>query len=52
MIDFKKELEKFEPVLEIDNLEEGVADGDAKDMLELLQYLFARQTLSQDHMED
>jgi len=43
MIDFKKELKKFEPVLEIEGIEEDVADTDAKDMAQLLQYLFAKQ---------
>ena len=41
MIDFQKELAKYEPVLEIDQLEE-MAEEDNKDILELLQYLFAK----------
>ncbi|MCL2753098.1 MAG: hypothetical protein FWE44_03005 [Defluviitaleaceae bacterium] len=43
MIDFKKEIKKFEPVLEIEDIEDGVMDDGAKDMMELLQFLFAKQ---------
>ncbi|MCL2574881.1 MAG: hypothetical protein FWE33_00470 [Defluviitaleaceae bacterium] len=43
MIDFKSELKKFKPVLEVDNIEEDVVDCDAKDVMELLQYLFAQK---------
>jgi len=43
MIDFTKELKKFEPVLEVENLEKEVAPGDVQDILTLLQYLVARE---------
>jgi len=39
MIEFKKELKKYEPVLEIEDIEEDVADDGTQDILELLQYL-------------
>ncbi|MDR2167736.1 MAG: hypothetical protein LBE35_07810 [Clostridiales bacterium] len=41
MIEFAKELKKFEPVLEIENFDEDIAESDARDVMELLQYLFA-----------
>jgi hypothetical protein len=41
MIDFAKELKKYEPVLEIEGSDEDIAESDAKDVMELLQYLFA-----------
>ncbi|MCL2620983.1 MAG: hypothetical protein FWD97_08645 [Defluviitaleaceae bacterium] len=43
MIDFQKELKKYQPVLEVDKLPEEIAEGDTKDMMELLQYLFAKE---------
>ena len=43
MIDFTKELKKYEPVLEVENLEKEVAPGDALDILTLLQYLFSKE---------
>jgi len=43
MIDFTKELKKFEPVLEVENLEKEVAPGDVQDILTLLQYLAAKE---------
>jgi hypothetical protein len=43
MIDFTKELKKFRPVLEVDNLEEEIAPGEVQDILMLLQHLFAKE---------
>jgi len=39
MINFDEELKKYKPVLEVDDLQEGVGGNDVKDILELLQYL-------------
>ena len=39
MINFDEELKKYKPVLEVDDLQEGVNGNDVKDILELLQYL-------------
>ena len=39
MIDFQEELKKFKPVLEIEELQDGAAANDIKDMLEILQHL-------------
>jgi len=40
MIDFAKELKKYEPVVDIETRDEDIAESDAKDVMELLQYLF------------
>ena len=42
MIDFKEELKKFKPVLEIEDLDDEVSGGDIRDMMELLQNLAGR----------
>ena len=36
MIDFKEELSKFKPILEIDELEENLENDGLKDMMDLL----------------
>ena len=41
MIDFATELKKYETVVEIENANADIAEADAKDIMELLQYLFA-----------
>jgi len=40
MIDFTQELKKFESVIEIEDVNEDIAEADAKDVMQLLQYLF------------
>ncbi|MDR2183742.1 MAG: hypothetical protein LBE55_06165 [Clostridiales bacterium] len=42
MINFDEELKKYKPVLEVDDLQEGVGVNDVKDILEMLQYLSAK----------
>ena len=39
MINFEEELKKYKPVLEVDDLQDGVGGNDVKDIMELLQYL-------------
>ena len=39
MIDFNEELKKYKPVLEIEELEDGVHANDVSDIMELLQHL-------------
>ena len=39
MIDFKEEILKFKPAMEIDDIEEKIADTDLKDLLEILKRL-------------
>lgn len=37
MIQFEKELEKFKPVLEINHIEEHIANEEIKDIIDLLK---------------
>lgn len=39
MIDFKKELSKYKPVKDVDDLQEGISLNEARDINELLQYI-------------
>ncbi len=39
MIDFKKEIEKYRPVLEIDEIEDDMNGDDIKDIMELISSL-------------
>ena len=43
MIDFSKEIKKYKPVLEVEQLEEEFADNGMDDMMELLRKLAANQ---------
>lgn len=38
MIDFKEEINKYKPVLSVDNVETAVND-EVRDMMDLLQYI-------------
>lgn len=51
MIDFNEELKKFKPVLEVDELQDGVNGNDVKDMLELLQHLSQKVAASDKEKE-
>ena len=42
MINFEEELQKYKPVLEVDDLQDKVGGNDIKDILELLQHLSAK----------
>lgn len=37
MIDFKKELENFKPINEIDDIEDAITDDDLHDIMDLLR---------------
>lgn len=37
MIDFEKELESFEPIAEIDDIEDEIAKDDLEDVLDILK---------------
>lgn len=37
MIDFKKELEKFIPMLDVDHIEERIEQDDMKDLIDILK---------------
>lgn len=39
MINFKEELGKYQPVLELDNIEDAIHSGEVQDMLDILQHL-------------
>ena len=39
MINFKEELLKFEPVLEIDGIEKSIYDNELVDILDMLNYI-------------
>ena len=42
MINFKEELLKFEPVLEIDVIEKSIYDNELVDILDMLNYISGR----------
>lgn len=37
MIDFKKELEKFSPLLDVDHIEDRIGKDDIKDLIDILK---------------
>ncbi len=39
MIDFKEELLKYQPILELDNIEDAIHSGEMQDMLDILQHI-------------
>jgi hypothetical protein len=39
MIDFKTEIEKYKPVLSVDEVESAVYSNEAKDIIDLLQHI-------------
>ena len=39
MIDFKTEIEKYKPVLNVDEVENAVYSDEVKDVIDLLQYI-------------
>ena len=39
MIDFKDEMERFKPIMEIDELEDSIKTYDMEDMIDILKYL-------------
>lgn len=49
MINFKEELLKFEPVLEIDGIEKSIYDNEFVDILDMLNYISGRD---KKHKED
>lgn len=42
MIKFKEELAKFQPVLEIDDIEKSIRSDESQDILDLLHYALKR----------
>lgn len=43
MIDLKKEIEKYKPVLEIDGIEDDINNNDVEDIMDLLEMLESRR---------
>ena len=39
MIDFKTEIEKYKPVLSVDEVENAVYSDEVRDVIDLLQYI-------------
>ena len=39
MIDFNDEIKKYEPILEVGNIEESIHSTDLKDMMDMLSYI-------------
>ena len=46
MIDFKEEMNKYKPVLSVDDVENEVNGDEIKDVLDLLQYIIKQETNS------
>jgi hypothetical protein len=42
MIEFEKELKKFKPVLEIDQIENGIQENDVQDIVDILKEVIAK----------
>lgn len=43
MIDLKKEIEKYKPVLEIDSIEDDINNNDVEDIMDLIEMLENRE---------
>lgn len=39
MIDFREELQKYQPILEIDNIEVAIQTDEMQDVLDMVRYL-------------
>ncbi len=52
MINFKEELLKFEPVLEIDDIEKTIFDNELVDILDMLNYISGRDKKYRDDVLD
>ncbi|MCL2461783.1 MAG: hypothetical protein FWF44_03895 [Defluviitaleaceae bacterium] len=42
MIDFKEEIQKYKPVMEIDEVEAAIQSDEIKDVMDLLQYIIRK----------
>ncbi|HIY05234.1 MAG TPA: hypothetical protein H9733_09770 [Candidatus Anaerotignum merdipullorum] len=47
MINFKEELEKYQPLLELDDIESALHPSQMQDLLDILQHIAKEKT--QDH---
>lgn len=48
MIDFKEEIGKYTPVLEIDGVEAAVRSDEIKDLMDMLQYITQQITADKE----
>ncbi|NLK37068.1 MAG: hypothetical protein GX299_03170 [Epulopiscium sp.] len=44
MINFKEELEKYQPMLELDSLESSIRSSEIQDILDILQHISKNTT--------
>ncbi|WP_171903731.1 hypothetical protein [Cellulosilyticum sp. I15G10I2] len=49
MIDFKKELEKFKPLLDVDHIEDRIEQDDMKDLIDILKAINPKKTEYLNH---
>lgn len=48
MFDFKKEVAKFKPILEIDEIEKSIHNNEVHDMMDLLKDINKKNKISDD----
>lgn len=48
MINFKEELAKYEPILEIDDIENTIHSNELQDMFDILQHISRQKNNNQD----
>lgn len=44
MIDFKQELSKYQPILELEKIEDSIHTSEVQDILDILQHLSKKQS--------
>jgi hypothetical protein len=49
MINFKEEIQKYKPVLEVEQVEDSVYSDEIEDLLEILQYMNKKIKKSDDY---
>lgn len=47
MLDFEKELKNFEPVMQVEEVNEDETEADSNDVMRLLQYLFTTRSVKE-----
>ncbi len=43
MIDFKKEIQKYKPIMEVDDIENSINSDETKDMMDILKQLLEQR---------
>lgn len=49
MINLKEELLRYEPMLEIDDIEESINNTEMQDMLDMLSYILRQRAAASDY---